>query len=60
MFYLLELPIVLRRCRDRQQLFLVFLDLFLEAHVLLTDHRLQLPQLRSKIKNTNGSDGGAL
>lgn len=46
--YVLNLALILRLCRGLQQLLFVFLNLFLETHVLLTDHRLQYPQLRAK------------
>lgn len=45
--HLLKLTVILRLCRDAQQLFFVFLDLLLETNILLTDHGLQLPQLRT-------------
>lgn len=46
--YLLQVAVVLRLHCDLHQLFLVFLNLFLETHILLTDHSLQLPQLIAK------------
>lgn len=48
MLYLLKLAVSLRLCCDPQQLFFMFLDLFLETHVLLTNHSLQFLQLKTK------------
>lgn len=59
MLYLLKLAVILGLHRDPQQLFFMFLDLLLEAHILLTDHSLQFTQLttekRSKIIQTKRS-----
>lgn len=51
MLYLLKLAVTLRLCCDPQQLLLMFLDLFLEAHVLLTHHSLQFLQLKTKTQH---------